>query len=50
MAKYKVSFRGFAYVEAETEEEAEECFEDAAIYSEQEIVAVEEVDEFVIYL
>lgn len=46
--KYKVSFYGFHYVEADSPEEAEEkaMYEDEAVYSEQEIEGIEEVNEF----
>lgn len=49
MAKYKISFSGFAYVEADTEEEALELFDDDLdIFREQRIDSVTEVDEFVV--
>ena len=50
MKKYKVSFSGFAYLVAESPEEAEELFNDdgAVIYSECQPDSVEEVDEFVV--
>ena len=50
--KYKVSYSGWAYVEAESEEEAEEkaMYEDDAIYEEKECISVDEVDEFVVFL
>ena len=49
MAKYKVSYGGFAYVEAESEEEARELFEDEDFaYREQEITDVIEVDDFLV--
>lgn len=50
--KYKVSFKGFAYVEADSDEDAIEAvlYEDDAVYKEIECVSVEEVDEFVINL
>ena len=46
--KYKVCFSGFHYVEADTPEEAEEksMYDDEAIYSEQMVESIEEVDEF----
>lgn len=46
--KYKVSFNGFAYVEADSPEEAEEkaMYEDDAIYEEKKCESIEEVDEF----
>lgn len=48
MAKYKVSYSGFVYVEADIVEEAEEkAFDEVEeIYSEKQIDAVVEVDEF----
>ena len=50
--KYKVSYSGWAYVEAESEEEAEEkaMYEDDAIYEEKKCESIEEVDEFVVSL
>ena len=49
MAKYKISFSGFAYVEADTEEDAIEMFDDDLdIFREQRIDSVTEVDEFVV--
>ena len=50
--KYKVSFSGFAYVEADSDEDAREAvlYEDDAIYKETECTSVEEVDEFIINL
>ena len=50
--KYKVQFSGWAYVEADNEEEAEEkaVYEDDAIYKEGKCVSVEKVDEFVVCL
>lgn len=51
MAKYKVAFSGFAYVEADDEEEAKELFQnDEADYMETEIDSAEEVDEFFVRL
>lgn len=50
MAKYKVSYSGFVYVEADTAEETEEkAFDEVEeIYSEKQIDSVIEVDEFVV--
>lgn len=50
--KYKVNFSGFAYVEADSEEEAREkvLYEDEAIYSETQVDNIEEVDEFEVNL
>lgn len=46
--KYKVSFSGFHYVEADSEDEAEEkaMFEDESIYSENHVDSIEKVDDF----
>lgn len=43
MAKYKVYYSGFAYVEADNIEEAEEDYEYAASYEEKWIDRIEEV-------
>lgn len=49
MAKYRIKFGGFAYVEAEDKAEAEEKFDDEDFaFCEYSLVAVEEVDEFVV--
>lgn len=49
--KYKIYFSGFAYVEADSEEEAENlCKIGEAIYDEQWIDDIEEVNEFIISL
>lgn len=50
--KYKVSFSGFHYIEADSPEEAEEkaMYEDEAIYSESTVDSIVEVDEFSICL
>ena len=50
--KYKVNFSGFAYVEAESKEEAREkvLYEDDAIYSETQVDNIEEIDEFEVIL
>ena len=50
--KYKVSFSGFAYVEADSPEEAEEkaMYEYDAVYEEKKCESVGEVDEFVVSL
>ncbi len=46
--KYKVNFHGFAYVEAEDEEEAKEKVDDGiCVYSEIEY-KTEEVEDFVV--
>lgn len=46
MSKYKVYYSGFAYVEADSEEEAIDNYEDDFIYDEKQVDEVEEVDEF----
>lgn len=49
MAKFKVAFSGFAYVEADDAEKAKELFQnDEVDYMETEIDTAVEVDEFVI--
>ena len=49
MAKYKVSFSGFAYIEANDEEEAKDLlYFDEFSYKETQIDEVEEVDDFVV--
>ena len=49
--KYKVSYTGFAYVEADSEEEAKEkAGVDDIIYAEHEWTNIEEVDEFEVTL
>lgn len=50
--KYRVSYSGWAYVEADSPEEAEEkvMYGDDAIYDEKECASVEEVDEFAVSL
>ena len=48
--KYKVNYSGFTYIEADSKEEALELYNDEYdfIYNEQEVVSVEEVDDFVV--
>lgn len=50
--KYKVFYTGFAYVEADSEEEAREkvLYEDEAIYSETQANNIEEIEEFEVKL
>ena len=50
--RYKVSYSGFYYVEADSPEEAAEkaVYEDAAIYNEVSVEKIEEVDEFSVRL
>ena len=48
---YKVTFSGFAYVQADSEEEAKEKFDDGYnVYKETNLDSVEEVDEMPIDL
>ena len=48
MAKYKVCYSGFSFVEAESEEEAEEMFFDGdTIVDETVVDEIEEVEDFV---
>ena len=46
MAKFKVYYSGFSYVEADSPEEAASCYEYDAIYEEWNVDGVEEVDDF----
>ena len=47
--KYKVSYSGFAYVEADDEDEAQMVYEDGdTLYEEVWIESIEEVDEFTV--
>lgn len=49
--RYKVKFSGFAYVEADNKDEAEECFDDDDFsYKETSVDSIEEVDDFVVEL
>lgn len=50
--KYKIYYSGFAYVEADSEEEAREkvLYEDDAIYSETQVDNIEEIEEFEVEL
>ena len=49
--KYKVNFSGFAYVEAESEQDAKELFQnDEVEYMETEIDSTVEVAEFFVRL
>lgn len=49
MAKYKIYYSGFAYVEADSIEDAKYDYEDFNIYEERHIDKAEEVDEFIIH-
>lgn len=47
MSKYKVCYSGFAYVEANSEAEAQDMYDDGMVtYEEKSIDCVVEVDEF----
>lgn len=51
MAKYRVKYSGFVYVEADNIEEAEEMYDEGdTIYEESQIDGIEEVDEFAVDL
>lgn len=46
---YKVNFSGFAYIEADSEEEAKDKYhDDNCVYVEANIDDVEEVDDFIV--
>lgn len=51
MAKYRVNFSGFAFIEADSEEDAKERFwyDPEECYQECQVDNVEEVDEFVVH-
>ena len=47
--KYRVSFSGFAYVEADSAEEAEEMYWNGSeLYEEFEVTEIEGMDEFIV--
>lgn len=47
MAKYRVNYSGFVYVEADSQEDALEAYFDGdTIYEESGVDSVEEIDEF----
>ena len=47
--KYKINFDGFAYVEANSAEEADDKFVmDDCVYSELCVESIEEIDDFVV--
>lgn len=48
MPKYMVKFEGFAYVEADSPEAAEDAYDYDAIYEEREVTSVHEVEAFVV--
>ena len=49
MPKYKLTFSGFAYIEAEDKEEAEDKFDDEDfVFSQYGIDEIAEVDEFTV--
>lgn len=43
---YKVTYRGVAYVRADSPEEAEDDYEFSAVLEEREIIGVEEAEDF----
>lgn len=45
---YKVNFSGFAYVEADSEDDAIDLYIDLPVYSEQTVTSVKDVYNFVI--
>lgn len=51
MIKYKVNFSGFAFIEADDEEDAEERFwyDPEQCYQECKVDTIEEVDSFVVH-
>lgn len=49
--KYKVSFSGFHYVEADSPEQAKlKADHEDTVYSESQVDSVEEVEDFYVYL
>lgn len=49
MKKYRVEYSGFAYIEAENKQDAEENFDrDSAIFDEYSVDSVHEVDDFTV--
>lgn len=50
--KYKVSYSGFYYVEADSPEDAEEktMYKEDAVYSEKSVESIEEVEDFAVCL
>ena len=48
MSKWKVEFKGFAYVEADTKEEAEEMFDNGETCYEEKEQTIKQVDVFVV--
>lgn len=48
MAKYKIYYSGFCYVEADNPEEAEEDYEFSNVYEEKQVDKIEEVDDFIV--
>lgn len=47
MSKYKVKFIGFAYVEADTKEEAEVAFDDGEAYlEEKEVTSIRQIRDY----
>lgn len=49
--KYRITLGGFAYIEADSREEAEQKYYDGdEIYKEEGITDIEEVDSFDVYI
>lgn len=49
VGKFKVSYKGFVYVQARDSDHAVEQFDDGEeVYDEREVTLVEEVDEFLV--
>lgn len=49
--KYKIIYSGFAYVEADNEDEAQMAYDNGdTVYEEELIEAIEEVDEFTVLI
>jgi len=46
--KYKVSYTGFACIEADSEDEARIIYDTDMLYSEEYVTDVEPVDEFIV--
>ena len=46
--KFKVIYQGFSYIEADNEDEAIELYQDESVYSEEKVVSVEKVNDFIV--